>query len=155
MFEKWLSANRLVLRVFDMARITVEDCLNKEHNRFALVQLASQRAKQLLAGAKAKINDARDNRSVVVALREIADGQVRFMTDEESRIAKEMAERERQEAHEREQEAVANQDVKAREALDELFKSSPEVSEDDESDGSDDDEDVVDEDNDIDDDKDE
>lgn len=117
-----------------MARITVEDCLNKEHNRFALVQLASQRAKQLLAGAKAKISDARDNRSVVVALREIASGQVRFMTDEEARVAREMVEQERLVAREKEQEAVSNQDVKAREALDELFKSSPEISDDDEDD---------------------
>ena len=60
-----------------MARITVEDCLNKEGNRFALVQLASQRAKQLLSG-KTPVTDTRGNKPIVAALREIADGKVRF-----------------------------------------------------------------------------
>lgn len=58
-----------------MSRITVEDCLEKVDNRFELVMLASKRAKQLLKGAKPLI-DA-DNREVVIALREIADGKVR------------------------------------------------------------------------------
>ena len=66
-----------------MARITVEDCLENERNRFALVQLAAKRAKQLLNGAKARISDTRGNKSIVVALREIAAGEVRFMTEEE------------------------------------------------------------------------
>lgn len=114
-----------------MARITVEDCLSKENNRFALVQLASQRAKQLLAGAKARIDDSRDNRSVVVALREIADGWVRFMSEDETRVAREVAEREREVAREKETQAVSNPDLKAREALDELFKSVPAVEGDD------------------------
>ena len=58
-----------------MARITVEDCLNKIPNRFELVMLASKRARQLFKGAKPLIES--DNREVVVALREIAGGQVR------------------------------------------------------------------------------
>ena len=58
-----------------MSRITVEDCLEKVNNRFELVMLASKRARQLYKGAKPLI-DA-DNREVVVALREIADGKVR------------------------------------------------------------------------------
>ncbi|MFO0003208.1 MAG: DNA-directed RNA polymerase subunit omega, partial [bacterium] len=37
-----------------MARITVEDCLTQENNRFALVQLASKRTKQLLQGSTAR-----------------------------------------------------------------------------------------------------
>ncbi len=60
-----------------MARITVEDCLTKERNRFALVQLASRRAKQLLAG-KTSVTEAKGNKSIVSALREIAEGKVRF-----------------------------------------------------------------------------
>lgn len=72
-----------------MARITVEDCLAKESNRFALVQLAAKRTKQLLQGAKTLITDARSNKAVVTALREIADGKVRFMTPEEAVLAKE------------------------------------------------------------------
>jgi DNA-directed RNA polymerase subunit omega len=66
-----------------MARITVEDCLVQENNRFSLVQLASKRTKQLLQGSAAQIADKR-NKSVVTALREIADGKVRFMTPEET-----------------------------------------------------------------------
>lgn len=58
-----------------MARITVEDCLEKVTSRFALVMLASKRAKQLLKGAKPLIDS--DNREIVIALREIAAGKVR------------------------------------------------------------------------------
>ena len=61
-----------------MARITIEDCLDSENNRFALVRLASRRAKQLLSGAKA-VTDTKGNRPVVSALREIADGKVKFI----------------------------------------------------------------------------
>ncbi|MGI0014712.1 MAG: DNA-directed RNA polymerase subunit omega [Nitrososphaera sp.] len=58
-----------------MARITVEDCLSQIPNRFELVMLASIRARQLFKGAKPLIDS--DNREVVVALREIAAGEVR------------------------------------------------------------------------------
>jgi len=71
-----------------MARITVEDCLTQENNRFALVQLASKRTKQLLQGSTAKITD-RKNKPVVTALREIAGGQVRFMTPQEAQVYEE------------------------------------------------------------------
>lgn len=71
-----------------MARITVEDCLVQENNRFALVQLASKRTKQLLQGSSAQIADRR-NKAVVTALREIADGCVRFMTPEETKAYEE------------------------------------------------------------------
>ena len=63
-----------------MARITVEDCLDKIPNRFELVLLASRRAKQLLKGAKPLIEP--DNREIVVALREIAEGKVRKVSKE-------------------------------------------------------------------------
>ena len=59
-----------------MARITVEDCLDKVLSRFELVQLASIRAKQLLKGAKPLVSV--DNRDIVIALREIAAGTVRW-----------------------------------------------------------------------------
>jgi len=58
-----------------MARITVEDCLEKVPSRFELVILAAQRARQLFKGAKPLIES--DNREVVVALREIAEGKVK------------------------------------------------------------------------------
>ena len=63
-----------------MSRITVEDCLQKVNNRFELVMLASKRAKQLVKGAKPLIES--DNREVVVALREIAEGKVRKASSE-------------------------------------------------------------------------
>jgi DNA-directed RNA polymerase subunit omega len=66
-----------------MARITVEDCLTQENNRFALVQLASKRTKQLLQGSTVQTSNRR-NKAVVTALREIADGKVRFMTPQEA-----------------------------------------------------------------------
>ena len=58
-----------------MSKITVEDGLEKVTNRFELVMLASKRARQLLKGAPPLIKS--ENREVVVALREIAEGKVR------------------------------------------------------------------------------
>ena len=78
-----------------MARITVEDCLREENNRFALVQLAAKRTKQLLHGSRPVIEDPRGNKSVVTSLREIASGKVRFMNEDELREAEE---KEREEA---------------------------------------------------------
>ena len=55
-----------------MARVTVEDCVDKVPNRFELVMLASHRAREIAAGAHLTID--RDNdKNPVVALREIAD----------------------------------------------------------------------------------
>jgi len=57
-----------------MARISVEDCLQRIPNRFGLVLLAVSRTKQLLKGSKPRVQA--DNKEVVLALREIAVGQV-------------------------------------------------------------------------------
>lgn len=55
-----------------MARVTVEDCVDKVPNRFELVMLAAQRAREISAGAAITVD--RDNdKNPVVALREIAD----------------------------------------------------------------------------------
>ncbi|MFT5680668.1 MAG: DNA-directed RNA polymerase subunit omega [Myxococcota bacterium] len=59
-----------------MARITIEDCLEQIPNRFSLVLIASDRAKQLLKGSECLIDDDRTNKEVVTALREIAAGAV-------------------------------------------------------------------------------
>ncbi len=59
-----------------MARITVEDCLAKVPNRFTLVLVAAERAKQLLKGSSTLIEDDRENKEVVTSLREIAAGVV-------------------------------------------------------------------------------
>lgn len=80
-----------------MARITVEDCLTKQTNRFGLVLLASKRTKQLLNGGKQVIADNRGNKAVVTSLREIADGRVRFMSEEDLRIQREQDEKDRAE----------------------------------------------------------
>ncbi len=61
-----------------MARVTVEDCLDKEENRFALVVLAANRTRQLMKGAKPLIDARGRNKAAVLALREIAAGKVRF-----------------------------------------------------------------------------
>jgi len=61
-----------------MARITVDDCLENVDNRFELVMVTAHRAKKLLKKtAQPLIEDYRDNREVVTALREIADGVVK------------------------------------------------------------------------------
>ena len=58
-----------------MARVTVEDCIERISNRFDLVMLSSQRARQISAGEDILVE--RDNdKNPVVALREIADEQV-------------------------------------------------------------------------------
>jgi DNA-directed RNA polymerase subunit omega len=59
-----------------MARVTVEDCLEREDNRFALVVLAALRARQLMKGATPLVHSK--NKSAVSALREIATGRVHF-----------------------------------------------------------------------------
>jgi len=61
-----------------MARVTVEDCLEKVDNRFLLVMLSSKRVKQLYKGAKPLIDNRGGNKNVVVSLREIASGKVSF-----------------------------------------------------------------------------
>lgn len=60
-----------------MARVTVEDCLEKVENRFALVLLVAKRAKQLLKGSQLTISKS-NNKQVVNALREVAGGTVGF-----------------------------------------------------------------------------
>ena len=58
-----------------MARVTVEDCIDKVENRFELVLLASHRARMIASGSALLV--ARDNdKNPVVALREIADSKI-------------------------------------------------------------------------------
>ncbi len=59
-----------------MARVTVEDCVDKIPNRFDLVLAAAQRARQISGGADLTIDRDRD-KNPVVALREIAEETVR------------------------------------------------------------------------------
>ncbi len=59
-----------------MARVTVEDCVDKIPNRFDLVLFAAQRARQISGGAELTLDRDRD-KNPVVALREIADEKVK------------------------------------------------------------------------------
>ncbi|MGH8501601.1 MAG: DNA-directed RNA polymerase subunit omega [Gammaproteobacteria bacterium] len=58
-----------------MARITVEDCLEKVDNRFQLVLMASRRARQLARGVESYV-ELENDKPTVVALREIAEGLI-------------------------------------------------------------------------------
>ena len=58
-----------------MARVTVEDCVDKISNRFDLVLMAAQRARQISGGAELTLDRDRD-KNPVVALREIAEETV-------------------------------------------------------------------------------
>ena len=56
-----------------MARITVEDCLDKVDNRFELVMVASKRARSIATGGKPPLVSEDSDKPTVIALREIAD----------------------------------------------------------------------------------
>jgi DNA-directed RNA polymerase subunit omega len=68
-----------------MARVTVEDCVLKISNRFELVMLAAQRARNISAGAGVTIEEDND-KNHVIALREIADETVELDELEESLV---------------------------------------------------------------------
>ena len=59
-----------------MARITVEDCLDKVDNRFELVMVSSKRARQIQIEGKDPMVSVDNDKPTVVALREIADGLI-------------------------------------------------------------------------------
>ena len=73
-----------------MARVTVEDCLEKVPNRFALVILAAERARQIANGGRPLVKC--DNKPAVTALREIASGMVRFNEQVEGTIRQYLSE---------------------------------------------------------------
>jgi DNA-directed RNA polymerase subunit omega len=59
-----------------MARITVEDCLEKVDNRFQLVMISSRRARQIQTGGKDPLVPVDNDKPTVLALREIAEGLI-------------------------------------------------------------------------------
>jgi DNA-directed RNA polymerase subunit omega len=73
-----------------MARITVEDCIERVNNRFELVLLATKRARQIARGA-APLLDEENDKPTVIALREIAEGRVdqQFMQAQEMPVLEE------------------------------------------------------------------
>ena len=66
-----------------MARVTVEDCLENVENRFQLVMIASKRARQLARGSRTPDLPWENDKPTVMALREIAAGQVNASVLEE------------------------------------------------------------------------
>lgn len=105
-----------------MARVTVEDCLEKVENRFALVLLAAQRTRQLMKGEDPMLDTSGDNKEAVMALREIAAGEIGL--EDMARIR---AENERADAAE--QAALAQNAAQARaEALARLQAALPDTS---------------------------
>ena len=87
-----------------MARITVEDCLEKIENQYDLVLLAKERTVQLNAGAPMLVEEDNDKRTII-SLREIGDGKIPVKELEESaikRLRKEPDEAEQQEEIEEE-----------------------------------------------------
>ena len=82
-----------------MARVTVEDCVEKVPNRFGLVLLSAHRARAISAGGPLLVD--RDNdKNPVVALREVADGELQPEELRESLIASLQRVDERSEAEE-------------------------------------------------------
>ena len=68
-----------------MARVTVEDCIDKIDNRFELVMIAARRARMLSSGAELTVE--RDNdKNCVVALREIAEETIDVLEIEENLV---------------------------------------------------------------------
>ena len=87
-----------------MARITVEDCLEKVENQYDLVLLAKERTVQLNAGAPMVVEEDNDKRTII-SLREIGDGKIDVKEVEASaikRLRKEPDEAEEQEEVEEE-----------------------------------------------------
>ena len=87
-----------------MARITVEDCLEKVDNHYDLVLLAKERTVQLNAGSPMMVEEDNDKKTII-SLREIGDGKINVKEIEESaikRLRKEPDEVEQQEETEEE-----------------------------------------------------
>lgn len=59
-----------------MARVTVEDCLDKVDNRFELIMVASKRARQIANDGAEMMVEEDNDKPTVIALREIAEGKV-------------------------------------------------------------------------------
>ena len=87
-----------------MARITVEDCLEKVENQYDLVLLAKERTVQLNAGSQMLVEEDNDKRTII-SLREIGDGKIdvkEIETNAIKRLRKEPDEIEQQEETEEE-----------------------------------------------------
>lgn len=79
-----------------MARVTVEDAVDKIGNRFDLVLIASRRARQIATGGKDPLVEEENDKPTVIALREIEEGlittEVMNETDRHEQVQQESAE---------------------------------------------------------------
>ncbi len=87
----------MVLRAIvekNMARITVEDCLENVNNRFELVLVASKRARQIATGGKEPLVEEENDKPTVIALREIAEGLIdaSILEEQEPEVVEEISE---------------------------------------------------------------
>ena len=71
-----------------MARVTIEDCLDKVTNRFELIHMVAKRVRQIREGSEYLVHSPK-NEDIVVALREIAAGKVKVKTKTEEQIEEE------------------------------------------------------------------
>ena len=86
-----------------MARVTVEDCIEKTEGVFSLIRLASERARRLANGAETLLENEENDKPTVLALREIAEGHLddpefhKTESDIEKELAEELAKSEAEE----------------------------------------------------------
>lgn len=71
-----------------MARITVEDCLEKVNNRFLLVNMVAKRVRQIREGSEYLVSSPK-NEDIVVSLREVAAGKIVFREEQDQEIKEE------------------------------------------------------------------
>ena len=83
--KAWFCSNFSLLIAHHMARITVEDCLEKVENQFDLVLLAKERTSQLNAGEESLVPNEND-KNTVISLREIGEGKISIKTLEDLAI---------------------------------------------------------------------
>ena len=102
-----------------MARVTVEDCIDKVSNRFDLVLLAAHRAREISSGSSLTIE--RDNdKNPVVALREIADETITAVQLRESSIESLQRQIEVDEPEENEMELIETEEIDTPTEVDEM-----------------------------------
>ena len=68
-----------------MARITVEDCLNRVENRFLLVNMVARRVRQIREGSEYLVSSPK-NEDIVISLREVAAGKISLKTESEEEV---------------------------------------------------------------------
>jgi len=102
-----------------VARITVEDCLNKVENRFLLVNMVAKRVRQIREGSEYLVNSPK-NEDIVVSLREIAAGKIILETEDDNENIE--IEEQQEELQETEESATEVEDTEEQEEVKETVK---------------------------------